>query len=41
MVELGGASGTQMTDAELLAYLLDADGQVTDRTVVSFARYVR
>ena len=40
MVEIGGASGTQMTDAELRAYLLDADGQITSRTVASFSRYV-
>jgi hypothetical protein len=40
MVEIGGATGDQMTDAELKTYLLDVSGQVTDRTVVSFTQYV-
>ena len=35
---IGGSTGGQKTDAELLAYLLDADGEVTDRSVVSFTR---
>lgn len=38
MISIGGASGDEMTDAELKAYLLDADGQVTDRTVASFTQ---
>ena len=36
MVSIGGASGGQMTDAELNAYLLDVAGEVTDRTVAVF-----
>ena len=38
MIEIGGASGGQMTDAELLAYLLDTAGEVTNTTVASFTR---
>jgi len=36
MVKIGGASGGQMTDAELEAYLIDVSGEVTDRTVAVF-----
>ena len=38
MLNIGGASGGEMTDAELRAYLLDADGEVTDRTVAAFTQ---
>ena len=40
MIEIGGATGAQMTDAELRAYLLDADGEVTNTTVASFTRCI-
>ena len=36
MVKIGGASGGQMTDAEIEAYLCDVSGEVTDRTVAVF-----
>lgn len=35
---IGGPTGGQRTDAELLAYLLDADGEVTNTTLASFTR---
>jgi hypothetical protein len=35
---IGGITGAQMTDAELLTYLLDAEGEVTNTTVASFTR---
>ncbi len=38
IILIGGASGAQMTDAELLTFLLDADGEVTNTTVASFTR---
>ena len=38
IIETGGASGGQMTDAELLDFLLDTDGEVTKVTVASFTR---
>ena len=41
IVRIGGATGAQMTDAELEAYLQDATGQATNRTVASFAQYTR
>ena len=41
IVRIGGATGAQMTDAELEAYLQDATGQATNRTVASFAQYIR
>tara|TARA_R110002012_G_scaffold130733_4_gene283285 strand:- start:3605 stop:3958 length:354 start_codon:yes stop_codon:yes gene_type:complete len=40
MLNLGGTISEEMNDAELKAYLLDADGEVTDRTVASFTRCV-
>jgi hypothetical protein len=40
MLKIGGASGGQMTDAELEAYLQDVNGQNTNRTVASFAQYI-
>jgi len=36
MINIGGTSGGEMTDAELRTYLLDVDGQVTNTTVASF-----
>ena len=41
IVKIGGATGAQMTDAELEAYLQDAAGESTNRTVASFAQYIR
>ena len=41
MISIGGATGDEMTDAELKAYLLDTDGEVTSRTVASFTQYAR
>jgi hypothetical protein len=41
MLNIGGASGGEMTDAELRAYLLDEAGQVTDRTVAAFTAQAR
>lgn len=38
MVKIGGATGAQMTDAELETYLCDVAGEVTDRTIVSFTQ---
>lgn len=41
MLSIGGASGDEMTDAELKSYLLDAGGQATDRTVAAFTQVAR
>lgn len=41
MIMIGGVTSSQMTDAELLAYLLDADGEVTNTTVASFTRTIK
>jgi len=41
IVRIGGATGAQMTDTELEAYLQDAAGESTNRTVASFAQYIR
>lgn len=41
MLNLGGESGDEMTDAELKAYLLDVAGEVTDRSIASFTRCTR
>ena len=41
IVKIGGATGAQMTDTELEAYLQDAAGESTNRTVASFAQYIR
>ena len=38
MLQIGGASGGIMTDAELLAYLIDTSGDVTNITVASFTQ---
>ena len=35
MVNIGGEDGGEMTDAELRAYLLDTNGEVTNTTVAS------
>jgi hypothetical protein len=40
-IKIGGASNGQMTDIELEDYLSDAGGQETNRTVASFAQYIR
>ena len=36
MINIGGTSGAEMTDAQLKAYLLDVNGEVTNTTVASF-----
>jgi len=41
MLNIGGASGGEMTDAELRSYLLDEAGQVTDCTVAAFTSQAR
>lgn len=38
MLNIGGATGDEMTDAELKAYLLDEYGEVTTRTVAAFTQ---
>jgi len=38
MLQIGGVSNGVMTDAELLAYLIDTNGEVTNVTVASFTR---
>ena len=35
MINIGGTSGGEMTDAELRTYLLDPNGEVTNTTVAS------
>lgn len=41
IIKIGGATGAQMSDGELESYLQDVDGQSTNRTVASFAQYIR
>jgi hypothetical protein len=38
MLKIGGASGGQMTDAELEAYVVDAGGQYTDTVIATFTQ---